>query len=409
MFNRFLLIFILLFNTNLFSKEKDNIHFTVEFVENLEKLKVKICNNFKISQKFIPVLQASNMLIVESSKLENINGFFFLNSYECIKLKIDLRQANNYLDQFMTSVIKKNYLSFDPNTFVWLPESQNTRQIIYFEFIEKKNLSLLFPFEKLDHRYTYYGVYDKKFISAILSPNKVDRLTDSLEILYLDSLNNDVKDKIESTIISQHSYFNSFFKLKKKFIFLIDKNGLGREVIPIGLLIRSPINSIYLKVNQKKISKLNEDATIFHELSHSIMPFLEDTPIWFYEGLATFYENYYLKMNSKINYQERISFLKLNLQNPSSYSNKKNYYLGEAYFLMVEECIKKTKNSFHEVWKKKNNNVILAESENFTSLVSNLDFFYKENCFRKYVDKIDRNFQEFLSEFNDFSTTFIIE
>ena len=409
MFNRFLLIFILLFNTNLFSKEKDNIHFTVEFVENLEKLKVKICNNFKISQKFIPVLQASNMLIVESSKLENINGFFFLNSYECIKLKIDLRQANNYLDQFMTSVIKKNYLSFDPNTFVWLPESQNTRQIIYFEFIEKKNLSLLFPFEKLDHRYNYNGVYDKKFISAILSPNKVKRLTDSLEILYLDSLNNDVKDKIESTIISQHSYFDSFFKLKKKFIFLIDKNGLGREVIPIGLLIRSPINSIYLKVNQKKISKLNEDATIFHELSHSIMPFLEDTPIWFYEGLATFYENYYLKMNSKIHYQERISFLKLNLQNPSSYSNKKNYYLGEAYFLMVEECIKKTKNSFHEVWKKRNNNVILAESENFTSLVSNLDFFYKENCFRKYVDKIDRNFQEFLSEFNDFNTTFTIE
>ena len=50
----------------------------------------------------------------------------------------------------MTSVIKKNYLSFDPNTFVWLPETQNTRQIIYFEFIEKKNLSLLFPFEKLD-------------------------------------------------------------------------------------------------------------------------------------------------------------------------------------------------------------------------------------------------------------------
>ena len=107
MFNRFLLIFILLFNTNLFSKEKENIHFKVEFVENLEKLKVKICNNFKISQKFIPVLQASNMLIVESSKLENINGFFFLNPYECIKLKIDLRKANNYLDQFMTSVIKK--------------------------------------------------------------------------------------------------------------------------------------------------------------------------------------------------------------------------------------------------------------------------------------------------------------
>ena len=409
MFNRFLLIFILLFNTNLFSKEKENIHFTVEFVENLEKLKVKICNNFKFSQKFIPVLQASNMLIVESSKLENINGFFFLNSYECIKLKIDLRQANNYLDQFMTSVIKKNYLSFDPNTFVWLPESQNTSQIIYFEFIKTKNLSLLFPFEKLDHRYNYDGVYDKKFISAILSPNKVDRLTDSLEILYLDSLNNDVKDKIESTIISQHSYLNSFFKLKKKFIFLIDKNGLGSEVIPIGLLIRSPINSIYLKVNQKKISKLNEDATIFHELSHSIIPFLEDTPMWFYEGLATFYENYYLEMNSKINYQERISFLKLNLQNPSSYSNKKNYYLGEAYFLLVDKCTKNRNDSFHEVWKKKNNNVILAESENFTSLVSNLDFFYKENCFRKYVDKIDRNFQEFLSEFNDFSTTFTIE
>ena len=175
------------------------------------------------------------------------------------------------------------------------------------------------------------------------------------------------------------------------------------------MLIRSPINSIYIKINQKKISNLNEDATIFHELSHSIIPFLDDTPIWFYEGLATFYENYYLTIKSKINYQERISFLKLYLKNPSSYSNKKNYYLGEAYFLMVDECIKKSNETFHEVWKKKNNNVILAESENFTSLVSNLDFFYKENCFRKYVDKIDRNFQDFLNEFNNFNTTVMIE
>ena len=57
----------------------------------------------------------------------------------------------------------------------------------------------------------------------------------------------------------------------------------------------------------------------------------------------------------------------------------------------------------------KKNNLKLAESENFTSLVSNLDFFYKENCFRKYVDKIDSNFQDFLNEFNDFNTTFTIE
>jgi len=219
MFFKFLLILVFFFNTNLFSKEKENIHFTVEFIENLEKLKVKICNNFKHSQKFIPFLQASNMLIVESSKLKNINDFFFLDSYECIKFNVDLRRANNYSDQFMTSVIKKNYLSFDPNTFIWLPETQNTRQIIYFEFIKAKNLSLLFPFEKLDHKYNYYGVYDKKFISAILSSNKVDRLTDAIEILYLDSLNNDMKDKIESTIISQHSYFDSFFKLKKNLFF----------------------------------------------------------------------------------------------------------------------------------------------------------------------------------------------
>ena len=82
------------------------------------------------------------MLIVESSKLKNINDFFFLDSYECIKLDVDLRRANNYSDQFMTSVIKKNYLAFDPNTFIWLPETQNTRQIIYFEFI-KKNFDMI--------------------------------------------------------------------------------------------------------------------------------------------------------------------------------------------------------------------------------------------------------------------------
>lgn len=408
MFSRFLLILILFFNTNLSSKEKENIHFTVELVENLEILKVKICNNFEISQKFIPFLQASNMLIIESSKLKSINGFFYLESYECINLKIDLRKANNHLDQFMTSVIKKNYLSFDPNTFVWLPETQDKKQIIYFEFMDTRNLSLFFPFEKVDQKYNYHGVYDKKFISAILSPNKIDQLTDSLGILYLNTLNNELKDEIETTIISQYSYFDSFFNLKKKFIFLIDKNGLGREVIPIGLLIRSPINSIYLKINQKKISKLKEDATIFHELSHSIIPFLEDTPMWFYEGLATFYEYYYLKMNLKINYQERLSFLKYNLKNFSSYSNKKNYYLGEAYFLLVNQCVTKTNDSFHEVWKKKNN-LKLAESENFTSLVSNLDSFYKENCFSKYADKINRNLQDFLNEFNEFNSTIMIE
>jgi len=408
MFVKFLLIFNFFFNTDLFSKEKENVYFTVAFVENLEILKVKICNNFKISQKFIPFVQSANMLIIESDNLKNINGSFFLDSYECVKFKVDLRQANNYSNQFMTTVIKKNYLSFDPNTFIWLPETQNPQQIIYFEFITTKNLSLLFPFEKTDNNYYYNGVYDKKFVSTILSQNKIIQLTDSLEILYLNTLNDDLKNKIEATIISQYSYFDTFFNLKKKFIFLIDKNGLGREVIPIGLLIRSPINSIYIKINQKIILNLNEDATIFHELSHSIIPFLDDTPIWFYEGLATFYENYYLKMNSKINYQERISFLKLNLLNPSSYSNKKNYYLGEAYFLLVDECIKKTNNSFHEVWKKKNN-LKIAESQHFSSLVSNLDSFYKENCFRKYVDKIDKNLQEFLNEFNDFNTNVMTE
>ena len=100
------------------------------------------------------------------------------------------------------------------------------------------------------------------------------------------------------------------------------------------MLIRSPINSIYIKINQKKILNLNEDATIFHELSHSIIPFLEDTPVWFYEGLATFYENYYLKVNSKINYQERIIFLKLNLKNPSLYSNKKKLLFRRSLFFI---------------------------------------------------------------------------
>ena len=58
-------------------------------------------------------------------------------------------------------------------------------------------------------------------------------------------------------------------------------------------------------------------------------------------------------MNSKINYQERISFLKLSLKNPSSYSNKKNYYLGEAYFLLVEKCIKKQMTLFMKFGRKK--------------------------------------------------------
>ena len=50
-------------------------------------------------------------------------------------------------------------------------------------------------------------MYDKKFVSAILSPNKIDQLTDSLEILYLNTLNNDLKDKIEATIISHIQLF----------------------------------------------------------------------------------------------------------------------------------------------------------------------------------------------------------
>ena len=74
---------------------------------------------------------------------------------------------------------------------------------------------------------------------------------------------------------------------------------------------------------------------------------------------------------------------------------------------MVDECIKKQMTLFMKFEEK--NNLKFAESENFTSLVSNLDSFYKENCFRKYVDKIDSNFQDFLNEFNDFNTTFTIE
>ena len=144
------------------------------------------------------------------------------------------------------------------------------------------------------------------------------------------------------------------------------------EPVPWGQVERNidgNRDGLYLVVNrQAKASQLAYDWTLFHEISHLYLPYLDYRSFWLSEGFATYMQNVIMLENQIFNREEFITRLKSGLQRgkTNTYSAKGNlsevtnemrkyrafkrvYWSGTAFFIEADIQLQKQGSSLVQV------------------------------------------------------------
>lgn len=82
-------------------------------------------------------------------------------------------------------------------------------------------------------------------------------------------------------------------------------NARGNEPTPWAYVVRGGSPAIHLFINQRRpIQEFFDDWTATHELSHLLLPYIDQDDAWLSEGIATYYQNVLRARAGKLTQQE---------------------------------------------------------------------------------------------------------
>lgn len=144
---------------------------------------------------------------------------------------------------------------------------------------------------------------------------------------------------------------------EKTIHFTITKHSNAREPVPWAQVIRGNPNIVKLHIDQyANINQLTKDWTLYHELAHLYLPYLDDESFWINEGFATYIqyltmfqgrvltkENYINRMLNGLKRGKkqtksspgRLSDVTANMWQLKAY--KRVYWTGAAFFIEIEQ------------------------------------------------------------------------
>ena len=89
---------------------------------------------------------------------------------------------------------------------------------------------------------------------------------------------------------------------KDRLIILVRKTSRGHGAVPWGEVERNDINKVTLFINPGYGFKaIADDWTVFHELSHLLLPYRGYGDLWISEGLASYYQNILQARSGQLN------------------------------------------------------------------------------------------------------------
>jgi len=174
----------------------------------------------------------------------------------------------------------------------------------------------------------------------------------------------------------------------------------AREPVPWGQVNRDGFNTIKLHVNKDaSLITLVNDWTLYHEIAHLYLPFLDDESAWLSEGFASYIQNIAML---KANVHNKATFIKkikagltrgenstqrhqgrLNKVSSGMWSNRaymRVYWSGAAFFLSADRELQATNSSLVAVISSYVNCCLTAESSG-VELMTQLDKISQSRVF----------------------------
>jgi len=147
------------------------------------------------------------------------------------------------------------------------------------------------------------------------------------------SLSNSTKQNVRNWINNGVKASQVLFKVlpQRTLYFEIEAQPNAKEPVPWGQVTRDKFNTINLHIDEEaSLSSLINDWTLYHEIAHVYLPFLDDESIWLSEGFASYIQN--------------IVMLKANIHNQAAFVEKIN-----AGFVRGKNSTKRNKGALNKV------------------------------------------------------------
>lgn len=190
------------------------------------------------------------------------------------------------------------------------------------------------------------------------------------------------------------------------------KKSFASEPVPFAQIIRGDPNKVKLQVNPTwPLQNFVDDWTLYHELSHLYLPYLNYSAFWLNEGFATYMQNVSMLnggvIDKKTFMQKVLAGLERGRKNTISKSGKLSdisadmwqkhaymrvYWTGAAFFVEVELLLMQQGSSLTAVVEKYSQ-CCLAQESTGEALMQQLDaiadtrLFYQ--TYRRYIDRRD--------------------
>jgi hypothetical protein len=194
---------------------------------------------------------------------------------------------------------------------LWRPEKLAKNEYIDIEFDLPEGIHISVPWKKTGpNRYLVnHAPYDWPSAGAIGKFNADSMKTSGCKIgiAYLDGdyqtsqkkLKRWLKNAIES-VCNVYGYFP-----REHIQLILIPVGRSREAVPFAQVVRGGGFSIKFYIDPSRpLDEFIHDWTATHELSHSLLPFIDRNQAWLSEGLATYYQYILMGRDGRLSEQQ---------------------------------------------------------------------------------------------------------
>lgn len=227
-----------------------------------------------------------------------------------LSYKFDLRKAagrSRRADAYRVG----NDLFIPPGMWLWRPDTDPSKNPIEVEFDLPAGIKISVPWQKISSNKYRISPSPADWPSAgAIGKFKTDTVKISgsvMHIAFLDGKYNTTPAQLREWLRNAaKSVCNVYgFFPRKEIQAVLIPVGNSREAVPFAQVVRGGGFSVKFYIDPNRpIEEFIKDWTATHELSHSLLPFIDRDQAWLSEGMATYYQYILMGRDGRLTEQQ---------------------------------------------------------------------------------------------------------